>query len=276
MRISVPASSANLGPGFDCLALALEERFHLDVGEPHDANSIPVPAGHPAAHAFAQAQGSGDIFFATSIAPGKGMGYSGAARVAGLAAGWLSRFGWVDHPAVHRMASELEGHPDNAAASVFGGLTVTAAGQVIRLAPPQGLSVVMWIPDRETSTRASRQILPDRVAMSDAVENIGRAALMVAAVASGDWAAINEACRDRLHQGLRLSAQPEAATTLELVADHELVIGAWLSGSGPSVAMLATSDNAHALAASLPDTGHTKVLSIATFGIRVGAGADAG
>ncbi len=274
MRVSVPASTANLGAGFDCLALALEERFHLDVGEPHGPHSVPVPAGHPAAVAFAQAQGSGDIFFTSTIAPGKGMGYSGAARVAGLAAGWLSRCGWVDHPEVCRLASDLEGHADNAAASVYGGLVVAAAGRVIRMKPPLGVRVVMWVPDGATSTAKARSTLPDQVSLADAVENIGRASLMVAALATGDLAAIRDACQDQLHQQLRLANRPESTTALEAATNHELALGAWLSGSGPSVAALATAEHAPTVADALPGSGHTKVLPIATFGIRVGAGAE--
>lgn len=209
----------------------------------------------------------------SSIAPGKGMGYSGAALVAGLAAGHLSRFGWVDHPAVGHLATELEGHADNAAASLMGGITVAARDKIVRLAPPRDLRVVMWIPDEENATTAARRSLPDQVPFRDAVDNIGGASLMVAALASGDLAAVRAACTDRLHQANRLAAQPASSEALAAALGLEETVGAWLSGSGPSVAVLVDQSSAETVAAALPTNAHTKTLSIAVAGVEVRAGA---
>ena len=274
MRVSVPASTANLGPGFDCLAIALEERFHLDVGEPHRPSSVSLSERHPATVGFRRAGGDGDVFGESSIAPGKGMGYSGAAHVAGLAAGFLSRFGWIDHPQVALMAASLEGHADNASASLFGGVTVASGERVVRLRPPAGVSVVMWIPAAETSTSTSRQALPTGVPFDDAVASVGHAALMVAALASGDLDAVRTACVDVLHQPTRLAEQPESAAAIEAALSLSATVGAWLSGSGPSVAVMVRSGDVPEVAAGLPATGHVKTLAIATNGVAVHAGAD--
>ena len=273
MRVSVPASTANLGPGFDCLALALELRFHLDVGEPHSDDSGEVSTNHPAAVAFARGGGTGPLHAASSIAPGKGLGYSGAAHVAGAAAASLQRNGWIDFPDLFARATELEGHPDNAAASIHGGLTVTAGGRVVRLPHLPDLQVVVWIPDHETSTTSSRHALPDTVAFDDAVHNVARSSLFVAAYAMGDVEALTDACADRLHQDRRLAAAPDSAAALKQALEAGAV-AAWLSGSGPTIAALVRSADAAAVSRGLPASGHSKVLLPASFGVQVRAGAD--
>ena len=248
--------------------MALELQFHLDIGEPLDAASSALAPGHPAVGAFVAAGGTGPLFAETKIAPGKGLGYSGAARVAGIAAASLQRGGFIDYPRLLANATALEGHPDNAAASIYGGITVAAAGRAVRLPPPKGLAVVMWIPAAETSTTSSRQQLPDVVPFDAAIHNVGRAALMVAALATGDHGALRDACADRLHQEARLADAPASALALAAALTAG-ALAAWVSGSGPSVAMLAHANAATKLAGALPDTGHTKVLPVAQFGVRV-------
>jgi len=268
VRISVPASSANLGPGFDALALAVELRFHLDVGEPRSDDSVPLPDRHPASEAYRQAGGEGQLFAETKIPPGKGLGFSGAARVAGAAAASLARSGAVHHAELLEAVSAAEGHADNAAASVYGGFAVAAGGRSIRIAPPP-LCFVAWIPDAETSTSSSRSRLPEQVSLADAVHNVGHASLLVAALATRDYDALRVACEDRLHQSARLAEQPEsgAAIAAALAAGAH---AAWLSGSGPTVGALTDPSEAVDLASELPDGGHTKVLELATFGIQAG------
>ncbi|HAQ42852.1 MAG TPA: homoserine kinase, partial [Acidimicrobiaceae bacterium] len=117
--MTVPASSANIGPGFDCLAVALDLPFHLDVGESRGA-AAKLEEQHPAFTAFRKAGGAGDLFSETSIPPGKGLGFSGAARVAGLAAASLQRSGSIRFPELLSGSGELEGHFDNVAASIYG------------------------------------------------------------------------------------------------------------------------------------------------------------
>jgi homoserine kinase len=268
VRVSVPASTANLGPGFDCLAMALDLQFHLDVGEARSDLSRPTEATHPAAVAFRKAGGDGPLFHASKIAPGKGLGYSGAAHVAGAAAASLQRTGWIDYPQLLIDASGLEGHADNAAASIYGGVTVAAAGQVVRLAPPDDLAVVVWIPDAETATKSSRRTLPETVPFDDAVHNVGRSSLLVAALATGRYDTLRAASSDRLHQQHRLAHVPQSAAAMDAAFEHG-ALAAWVSGSGPTIASLAHVGDAHRLADLLPESGHTKILPITRFGARV-------
>jgi len=268
VRISVPASSANLGPGFDALALAVELRFHIDVGEPGSDQSVPLGDGHPATQAFRAGGGEGPLFAETKIPPGKGLGYSGAARVAGAAAASLSRSGSIHYAELLASVAAAEGHPDNAAASVYGGFTVVAGGHAVRLPPPP-LAFVAWIPHTETSTSSSRSRLAAEVSMADAVHNLGHASLLVAALATGDMDTLRVACDDRLHQAARLTDQPASADAIERALEAG-AHAAWLSGSGPTVGALSEPDAAAAIAAALPSAGHTKILEPAIFGIQAG------
>jgi homoserine kinase len=198
---------------------------------------------------------------------GRGMGFSGSARVAALVAAAVQRDGHFDLAthggAVLERAAALEGHADNVAASLFGGVVATAAGTTVRL--PMGFdpAVVCWVPENtKTSTDESRARLGGDVAFFDAVFNVGRTALLVAALAAGDVAALGPATQDRLHQDARFAKVPASRAALETA----LAAGAWcgwLSGSGPTVAMLCAMGHADAVAAALPtDGGHAKVLRI--------------
>ncbi len=274
MLVCAPASSANLGPGFDCLGLALELPFLLADSLPSEGRWHEAEPTHPASVAFAAAGGAphSGLWWRSRIPPGRGLGYSGAARVAGA---FLA--GLVDgldptgaRDGAFRVAAELEGHPDNAAASAFGGLTVAAGERAVRLDPPAGLGVVVWSPSASTSTDVSRRTLPEQVPLADAAFSAGRAALWVAAVATGDLAALRTACEDRLHQPGRLGARPDAAAALDRLLASPEVLAAWLSGSGPTVAALVpTSARLGALEASLGDTGQVQRLGLDAHGARL-------
>lgn len=243
--MSVPGSTANLGPGFDCLALAVDLPFGLWVCEPGEM----PPAGlhraeptHPATVAFLEAGGDRQAFlwWRSPIPPGRGLGFSGAARVAGA---FAARLGAGDDVSAARraafeVAQRLEGHGDNAAASTYGGFVVVADSTVVPVDVPRGVSVLTWSPPASTSTVASREGLPRTVAFDDAAFSTARAALWVAALAGGRTALLREACNDRLHQPTRLRANPAAAVVIEALADTAGVWAAWLSGSGPTVAAL--------------------------------------
>lgn len=263
MIVSAPASSANLGPGFDCLGLALDLPFRFcDDDEVPEGFHLAEPT-HPAAAAYVVAGGSAErtLSWLSPIPPGRGLGFSGAARVAGA---FLAhrRSGFDEAGAQRgamRVASMLEGHPDNAAPSTYGGFTVAVGERVISLALPDGIDVVVWSPEKSTSTDASRRTLPASVSLTDAAFSASRAALWVAAVASGDLAALRTACEDRLHQPARLAARPDSAAALDTLLGDEDVVAAWLSGSGPTVA---------ALAYSAADLGGTESVLSATGRIR--------
>lgn len=271
MIVRVPASSANLGPGFDALGLALT--IYVDViVEPIARDSVLDDAmkadeHHPATIAFRRNGGEGDLWIRSSIPVGRGMGFSGAVRVGGLVAAHAQRHGTdpdrLQHelPTLLHLATDLEGHADNVAASLYGGVVASAAGHAVRVPIAFEAAMVLWVPSFATSTDDSRRKLPKSVPFADAVHNIGRTALLVAAIAAGDVGALRAATEDRIHQDLRLAnAQPSrAALTAALNAG---AWAAWLSGSGPSVAMMCAPDEADAIAAALPADGHSKVLRI--------------
>ncbi|NNE11918.1 MAG: homoserine kinase [Ilumatobacter sp.] len=264
--VRVPASSANLGSGFDVLGMALSVHAEVGVG-PAPGDAQRADEFHPATIAFRRLGGEGDLWVRSSIPMGRGMGFSGAVRVGGAAAAVVQSDGrdaldGARRDDVMRVAAELEGHADNAAASLYGGVVITVDDRVTRVPLAFDPAVVMWIPDSETtSTDHSRTTLEGSVSRADAVYNLGRVAMFVAACASGDVAALRTATEDRLHQPARLAAVPETAAALQAALDVDVWAG-WLSGSGPSVAMLCESARADEVAASLPATGHTKVLHI--------------
>lgn len=277
MIVTAPGSSANLGPGFDCLALAIDLPFRLVILDEPAAGSADgqgfhhAEATHPAVVAYREAGGDPTVRLGwqSPIPPGRGLGYSGAARVAGAyAAGVLDG---LDHhvarEGAHVVASSLEGHPDNSAASAFGGFTVAVDGHVIRLDVPADLVVVVWSPASSTSTDASRRALPGRVPLADAVFSTARAAAWVAAIATGELGVLRDACEDRLHQDLRLQLRPDAAGVRDHLLGRGEVLAAWLSGSGPSVAALVASEVAPMVAGSIGGDGTVRTLGVERLGV---------
>jgi homoserine kinase len=273
--VRVPASSANLGPGFDVLGMALTRYFELsfDHCAPDERSAsgdspavAPADEGHPAVRAFHVLGGEGPLWIRSSIPMGRGLGFSGSARVAGLVAALVQREGPDFHPLdaaeeLLHVATALEGHADNIAPSIFGGIVASAGGHAVRVPLPFDPCVVVWIPAGTTSTDQSRAALSVAVPFADAVFNVGRVALLVAALAAGDVHALRTATEDRLHQDQRLERAPASRTALEAA----LAAGAWcgwLSGSGPTIAALCPPDRAPALAAALPADGAAQVLRI--------------
>jgi homoserine kinase len=281
--IRVPASSANLGAGFDVLGVALDLCLEVGMGvAPGGARSI--DQHHLATAAFVAATGGVDpeqpLWVRSSIPEGRGLGFSGAARVGGAA---LAAMLGSDEPhaaleaeraSILGIVAGLEGHGDNAAASVYGGIVAWVDGRVIRLrVGPQlaAASVVMWIPDDTTSTDRSRSRLPDDVARRDAVHNIGRVAQLVAAVEHDDPTLLDGATDDRLHQAARLAALPGSARALAAGVDAGAWCG-WLSGSGPSVGFLSAQPDVEHLCAALPETGRVERFRISDSGVHVRGG----
>jgi homoserine kinase len=270
----VPASSANLGPGFDALGMALTLYAEIGTGEEPPAESSrsrgrarAVGETHPADIAFRHAGGRGPLWVRSPIPAGRGLGFSGAMRVGGLVAAWSQRNGAEPEAfAAARadllaLAIDLEGHADNIAASLYGGVVATAAGRAVPVPLAFEPAVVTWVPSFTTSTEKSRSALPHKVAFADAVFNIGRTALLVAALANGDVDALASATADRLHQDVRLVSSPLSHDALAAGLEAGAWCG-WLSGSGPTVALLCAPDHADAVAASLPGEGRTSVLGV--------------
>jgi homoserine kinase len=263
--VRVPASSANLGPGFDALGMGLT--LHLEAGFGPAAEGCPqADEDHPAVRAFREAGGTGRIWVRCSIPMGRGLGFSGAARVAGLCLAVVEAEGpGADlaraAPEILALGTELEGHADNVAASLFGGVVATAGGRAVQVPLAVDPVVVVWVPPASTSTRESRTRLPAAVSFDDAIFNLTRTALLVAALASGEVDALRTATEDRLHQDARLEAAPASKIALQAALDGGAWCG-WLSGSGPTIASLCGPGHADDVVAALPDGGRSSVLRI--------------
>ena len=266
--LRVPASSANLGPGFDALGVALDIHAYIglvDASTGDAERAKQVDDNHPARIAFAAAGGEGAIWVRSPIPIGRGLGFSGAMRVGGAAAAVVQRLGraaLVDrHADVLSVAAALEGHADNVAASLYGGVVTTDGTRAVRVETPLRPDVVLWIPEETTSTATSRTALPASVPFDDAVFNVGRTALLVAALAAGDVAALATATADRLHQERRFVTAGASRVALAAGLDAGAWCG-WLSGSGPTVAFLAHDGRGELIGAALPAGGHIRVASI--------------
>lgn len=273
--VRVPASSANLGPGFDTLGMALT--MYLDAGVVTTDDDVPdggrlVDEHHPTHIAFRFNGGEGQLWVRSSIPMGRGLGFSGAARVAGVVAAQIQRDGHESLPAARRhmlhVATELEGHPDNVAASLVGGVTASAGGDVVRLPMSLDPAVVVWVPETQTSTDKSRSSIPAQIPLADVVFNIGHTALLMGALAAGDVSVLRHATQDRLHQDRRLAAAPSSKVALDAALATDAWC-AWLSGSGPTVAVLCDRAQSSVIAARLPADGRVHELSIDSDGARV-------
>jgi homoserine kinase len=265
MSIRVPATSANMGPGFDALGAALS--MYCEVGVVGDGAT---PDGaqeandtHPAQVAFVRAGGGGRVWVRNHVPMGRGMGFSGAARIGGALAAERQREGrFVPRsPSALALCTELEGHADNVAPALHGGVVVASEGHVVHIPVVIDAAWVMWVPESTTSTSESRRKIGASVPLADAVFNIARTAMLVAALAGGDTTGLREATRDRIHQDIRFAASPASAAALEA----GLAAGAWcgwLSGSGPTVALLCEPADAARLAESLPTGGRSLILSL--------------
>lgn len=269
--VRAPASSANLGAGFDVLGMALGLPADVGVGDPpEDAQALDDQ--HPARAAFEALGGDGPLWLRSPIPMARGLGFSGAVRVAAAALGALSVGRDVDEarPDVLDVATGLEGHGDNAAASVYGGVVAHLGDRVLplRLGPRlSGATVVAWVPDVTTSTDRSRRTLSDTVTRPAAVFNLGRVIQLTLAIERDDPALLAGATDDRLHQDTRLPRVEGAEEALRRGHARGAWCG-WLSGSGPTVALLCDPVRAADVAAALPGDGHVKQLALDTVGVR--------
>lgn len=276
--VRVPASSANLGPGFDALGMALS--LYLDAGIIDEAHpEVPSDARalddhHPAHSAFRFNGGEGRLWVRSAIPMGRGLGFSGAARVAGVVAAHVQRNGAHENGLLEarrhllHVATELEGHPDNVAASLVGGITASSGGEVVQLPLAIDPAVLVWVPDTQTSTDKSRTAIPAQIPLADVVFNIGHTALLMSALAAGDIAVLRTATRDRLHQDRRLEATPSSKEAFEAALATDAWC-AWLSGSGPTIAVMCHPSDASTIAAQLPTHGRVQVLSIDLRGAQI-------
>lgn len=267
VSVRVPATIANLGPGFDALGLAVSlyceanavaadadsfvyngdaDRFgtdnlmHTGWREAHRVLGVSAPPVQLQCH--------------NQIPLARGLGSSSAALVAGAALADAVQGGRLGRSGVLRLCAALEGHPDNVAPAVLGGFTtsVMVAREVssaqFDLSPK--ISVLVSVPDFELKTSEARDALPTMYSRADLVYNLSRSALWVAAVASGDYALLREACRDRAHQPYRAQFVPNLEQTI-IEALNAGALAAFLNGAGPSLGALVTDESRAAVTAVL-------------------------
>jgi homoserine kinase len=254
--VKVPATTANLGPGFDTLGLALSLYDELTVtvrDEPGvfvevigvGAGVVPTDETNLVVTAIAHTFAAYDIEMPglnlvarNSIAHGRGMGSSGAAIVSGIMAakGLLEGIVEIDSRALLALATQMEGHPDNVAPALFGGLTIawmTPEGpQHKKLMVHRGVSPLVFVPESTMSTALARSLQPTSVPHEDAIFNVSRSALLIAALIQSPELLL-AATEDKLHQSYRASAMPETDALIQLLRANGLA--AVVSGAGPSL-----------------------------------------
>jgi homoserine kinase len=254
VRVRVPATSANLGPGFDALGLALalynevemeesdrvsvavrgEGEGRLDVG----TQNVVARGAAMAFEAAGRRQHGVRIDCVNRIPLGRGLGSSAAAWVGGLVGANALMDAPLDRDALVTLAARAEGHPDNVAAALLGGLTVSCSTErgvvAIALPVPSDIAWVTLIPETESSTREARAVLPEMLSRADAVFNVQRVSLLLAALAAGRPDLLNLAMQDRIHQPYRLRLFPwmSAVQAAALAAG---ALGCVLSGAGSAI-----------------------------------------
>ncbi|MED7926972.1 homoserine kinase [Nonomuraea sp. LP-02] len=290
--IRVPATSANLGPGFDALGLALslydeveagltgergvevsvsgEGAGEVDLGERH----LVVRAMREAFGRMGVAQPAGIRLRCRNRIPhARGLGSSSAAVCAGLlAARALAGAEWPDDE-VFALATEMEGHPDNVAPCLAGGLTVAwsdhaGAPHMVKLAPDQRVRPVVLIPSARLATETARGLLPKDVPHKDASFNAGRAALLIAALTQRpETGLLLAATEDRLHQHYRAPAMPQSAALVERL--RAVGVPAVVSGAGPTVLAFSTSDTQDLIAPEVGNDWHIQQMDVDPVGANV-------
>ncbi|MCC7363330.1 MAG: homoserine kinase [Dehalococcoidia bacterium] len=287
ITVRVPATSANLGAGFDCLGLALDLFASItvtfssaeqpptdDVGE-----KMVLTAVRQAYVRMGREMPGVSARYNVAIPLGRGLGASAVARVAGVLAANEYEGRPMDEEGLLTLSSELEGHGDNACPALFGGMQVCVAeGERYLRAPcryPKDIAMAILIPDHSMPTKEARKALPDTYSKADAIHNTGRAALFVAAMGAGRVDLLDAATDDRIHQHQRSSIFPPMFEVFE-AAKKAGAHAAWLSGAGSSIAAICPEDHARAAAAAMLETlsghgmtGRSLVTHIASEGATV-------
>lgn len=259
VMVKVPASTANLGPGFDALGMALSLYAWIEMAIPEDGQTvinlhgagldgIPVDKSNliykVAQLVFDKAGVSVpeitiDMYIQIPLT--RGLGSSASAIIGGLVAANALIGDPLSQDELFQLSTELEGHPDNVGASLFGGIVVASwdgnRAEKVSITPPADLEVLVAIPAFELATEKARHALPSQIPLKDAVFNLASSSLLVAALSSGNLDLIPHAMRDRLHQPYRAALVPGMAEILEQATEHG-ALGVALSGAGPTLLTL--------------------------------------
>jgi homoserine kinase len=252
--VRVPASSANLGPGFDAFAAALALHVEVEVIESgrfavETKLDIARDRRNLCVRGFAKLHPPDNFTFRirSSIPLSGGLGSSAAAYTAGvLAAAHMFEL----QEDLLGLVSELEGHPDNAAAALLGGFVIVTGGDVARFEPPDGLEAVIVVPRTAVRTAVARKALPEAVPMADASANIARAAMLTLGLSTGDFSLVARGLQDRLHQPYRAHLFPRSMALLQRAREFG-AIGATISGAGPTVLFWTQADATGAVVGNL-------------------------
>jgi homoserine kinase len=262
--VRVPASSANLGPGYDAMAAAMALHLELEVEEAgefsFDEGGLGVSTGRDnlIVRTFETLRPADGIAFRlrSEIPLTRGLGSSSAAIVAGLyAADHLYELALTKEEMLAR-ATAIEGHPDNVAAAIYGGFVVCAMGEggptAARFDPPEGLEGIVVIPPDQVSTERARKAIPAEVPLADAVANVSAAAMLVLGLRSADLDLLSRGLHDRLHQDRRRELFPRSMEIVDSAREMG-ALGATISGAGPTVLVWTTWQDAGNVTAALEE-----------------------
>ena len=279
VRASAPASSANLGPAFDAMALALELRCTVDAARAdhwkveHVGPQAPGPEADDAVLTAARVAAGNDrplhLVVDNHIPLGRGLGSSSAAFAAGALVAW--RAVGEQHPdeRLFEVVAELEGHPDNAAAAVYGGLVLTTGVKVHRLPWNPLLHVLVAVPAKPFATSSARRVLPSAYPRDVVVRSVARTASLVAGLLTADGDLLQSAGGDEIHEVPRGPARPDTNGLVDTAMSSGAYHACW-SGAGPSVLAIVPAEAAHAvhhaLAARIDGNGAVIGLEVATTG----------
>ncbi|HHY27718.1 MAG TPA: homoserine kinase [Desulfitobacterium dehalogenans] len=277
VRVRIPATSANLGPGFDCLGMALS-LYNVVQIESSDVFQITLKGDYTAGITADETNlvwqsmctlwetigfeiPTVSLELENNVPPTRGMGSSSAAIVGGLVAANEWAGGVLSKPEILQIANQIEGHPDNVAPALLGGITLAVTAETAVIARtlhsnPQFMALAI-VPDFYLSTEKSRNVLPTSISRADAVYNLSRTALLVEALIHENYELLKEGMQDRLHQNQRASLVPGLGETLQVALDSG-AYGSALSGSGPTILALVSPDKAEQVSQAMVDSlaGH--------------------
>ena len=273
---SAPATAANLGPAFDAIALAIELRCevtatpadewsveHVGPFRPTDGDGVLAAASHAVGDEFPLA-----LEVDTAIPIAKGLGSSAAAFVSGVAAALRARDGDVDHDKIFRIAAELEGHDDQVAASVYGGLVVVPGNEPpMRLPLHPSLRLILAVPEKSQPTAPARAILEPHQPLDRVIRSLGRVSVLTAGLITGDPEYLAAAHGDEIHEEPRNALGTEVSDLMD-AARQAGAFHTARSGAGPSVLAFMHSEDAEKVAAAFAEHGAMVVdRPIATTGL---------